>query len=414
MMLSRWRAPIDRALPAPGPLRRLAWGTMISAVGNGAWYTSWALFFTRSVHLTPSQLGVGMTAAGVCGVLCTPALGWLGDRVGARELFAVQLAVQGTAALGYAAVHGMALFMLVTGVAQMASSGSGGPRNALVLGLSGEHDRLEILGRLRAISHTGWALGAVIGGAIITVNARPAYLALLGLDGTSYAVYAALVAGVPHVHASALSGERTGIRVLADRPYVSLAGLMGVLALCWAMLSSGLPLWVALHTHAPRAISAVVVLISCAGIAALQVPVSRAITSPAGAARAAVASGGALAASCLLLALTAGRGAWPAVAVILLAAGLHLTGELLFVAASWGLSVPLMPADAPSEYQGAFATGEALALMAAPVLMTTLVAAWGQPGWFVLGAIFLLPAMAAVPTTRWALRTRPPDRVSSA
>ena len=36
---------------------------------------------------------------------------------------------------------------------------------------------------------------------------------------------------------------------------MSLAGLMGVLALCWTMLSSGLPLWVTLHTHAPRAIS---------------------------------------------------------------------------------------------------------------------------------------------------------------
>ena len=54
-----------------------------------------------------------------------------------------------------------------------------------------------------------------------------------------------------------------------------------------------------------------------------------------------------------------------------------------------------------------FATGEATALMAAPALMTTLVAGWGQPGWLVLGAIFLLPAAAAIPVTRWAVRTRP-------
>jgi hypothetical protein len=85
----------------------------------------------------------------------------------------------------------------------------------------------------------------------------------------------------------------------------------------------------------------------------------------------------------------------------------HTAGELVFVAASWGLSVPLMPADAPGEYQGVFATGEATALMAAPALMTTLVAGWGQPGWFVLAAIFLAPAAAAIPATRWALRTRP-------
>jgi hypothetical protein len=82
-------------------------------------------------------------------------------------------------------------------------------------------------------------------------------------------------------------------------------------------------------------------------------------------------------------------------------------GELLFVASSWGLSVPLMPHDAPGEYQGVFATGEATAVMAAPALMTMLVADWGQPGWLVLAAIFLVPAVTAIPATRWALRTRP-------
>jgi hypothetical protein len=92
--------------------------------------------------------------------------------------------------------------------------------------------------------------------------------------------------------------------------------------------------------------------------------------------------------------------------VLLAAAVVHVAGELLFVAASWGLSIPLMPPDRPGEYQGVFATGEATALMAAPALMTTLVADWGQPGWLVLAALFLLPAAAAVPVTRWALRTR--------
>jgi hypothetical protein len=241
---------------------------------------------------------------------------------------------------------------------------------------------------------------------VITIGDRSAYVALLALNGASYLVYAALVAAVPSVRVRVAGAARGRMRVLGDRPYVSLAGLMGVLALCWAMLSSGLPLWISLHTHAPRAISAVVVLISCVGIAALQVPVSRRVRAPHGAARAAVVSGGALAAACVVLAATDGDGTWPAVALILLAAGLHLAGELLFVAASWGLSVPLMPQDAPSEYQGAFATGEALALMAAPLLMTTLVAGWGAPGWFVLAGIFLLPAVTAVPATRWALRTR--------
>lgn len=100
-------------------------------------------------------------------------------------------------------------------------------------------------------------------------------------------------------------------------------------------------------------------LTSCVGIAALQVPANRRIKTPRAAALAGLAAGLALAGSCLLFALNAGR------------------------------SGPV-----------------AVALMAAPVLMTTLIAGWGQPGWLALAAIFLLPALAVIPVTGWALRTR--------
>jgi MFS family permease len=406
-MILRGRLSADRLCPDPWPVRRMACGTLVSAVGNGAWFTSWAVFLTRSVGLTPAQVGVGMTVAAVLGTALTPVFGWLGDRAGARETFTAQLLAQGAASLAFLAVDGMAVFLVVAAVAQIAASGTGGPRNALVLGLSDPADKLGVLGRLRAISHVGWAVGAILGGAVITIDARPVYIALLVLNAATYFVYAGLVRSVPRVPTPAGAGTRRRLQVVRDRPYMSLAGMTGTLALCWAMLSSGLPLWVARHTHAPRAISAVVVLVSSVGIAALQTRVSRGVTAPVRAARAALGSGVALAGACLLLALTAGLGGPVAIGLILGAAGMHLAGELLFVASSWGLSVPLMPADAPSEYQGAFATGESLALMVAPALMTTLVADWGQPGWVVLAFVFLVPAVAITPTTRWALRTRP-------
>ena len=387
----------------PGSLARLGAGTFCSAVGNGAWYTSWALFLTRSVGLSPAQVGVGMTIAGVLGLLSATPIGWIADRVGAREVFATLLLVQAAAALAYLAVGGLAAFVATACVAEAARSGNGA-RNALVLGLTPrEEDRLAALGSLRSISHFGWAIGAVAGAVIIGVDSRAAYVALLLLNGASYLAYAGLVASVPRV---ATTPERRGVRVVHDRPYVTLAGLMGVLALCWAMMSSGLPLWIALHTDAPRSLSAVIVVLNSLAIALLQVRVSRGIGSPAGAARGARLAGVLLAASCLLFAVTAGWGGAGVIAVLVAAGVVHTAGELLFVASSWGLSVPLMPADAAGEYQGVFATGEATALMLAPALMTTLVAGWGQPGWLVLAAIFLAPAAAAVPVTRWALRTR--------
>ena len=354
-------ARLARSLPGPGPLRRIAAGTLASSVGNGAWYTSWAIFLTHSVGLSPGEIGVGMTAAGAMGVLASTPVGRLADRAGARRTFRMLLLAQAAASMAFAGVTGMASFVVVASVAQIADSSTGGPRNAFVLELCGENERLAVLGHLRAISHVGWALGAAVGGVAISLNTRPAYLGVLALNGVSYLVYAWLAGSGPGRPAGAAptGASQAGppaapprMTVLADRPYVSLAALMGVLALCWAMLSTGVPLWVTLHTHAPRAISATVVLISALAIAALQVPANRGMRTPQSAGRGALLAGVALAGSCLLFAATAGLGGWPAIALMLGATALHVTGELLFVAASWGLSVPLMPPDAAGEYRG--------------------------------------------------------------
>jgi hypothetical protein len=181
---------------------------------------------------------------------------------------------------------------------------------------------------------------------------------------------------------------------------------MGVLALCWGMLSTGLPLWVTAHTQAPRWIVAVIVGLNSAAIAALQLRVSRSAGTPRAAARVAARAGAALALACALVAVTGGRGGLVAVALLLAAGAAHVAGELLFVSASWGLSLPLMPAGAPGEYQGMFATGEATAISVAPVLMTTLVVGEGAPGWLALAGIFAAAGTAATPATAWALRRR--------
>src|SRR3954465_12383199 len=387
-----------------GPVRRMALGALLTSVGNGAWYTSWAVFLTRSVGLSPAEVGVGMTLAGGAGILFATPLGHLADRVGPREVFGGLQVARAAACLAYLAVDGPVVFALVAGVGGAAGA-SGGARNALVCGLTSEEERMGVLGSIRSLNHLGWAAGAAVGALIIGIDSRPGYVALLGLDAATFLAYAIAVAGLPRVAPAPRRERGPRLAVLRDRPYVSLAALMGVLSLCWGMLSSGVPLWVALHTDAPRSVSAVIVLVNSLAIAAFQIRGARGIDSPLAAARAALWSGSALALSCLGFALTAGQGGAGAVALLLAAGVLHVAGELLFVAASWGLSIPLMPPDAPGQYQLVFATGEATALMAAPALMTMLVADWGQPGWLVLAAIFLLPAASAVPVTRGALRT---------
>jgi hypothetical protein len=195
-----------------------------------------------------------------------------------------------------------------------------------------------------------------------------------------------------------------------DAPFVALTAICGFLTLCWGLLSAGLPLWIAGHTRAPHALAGVIIFISSVAIAGLQVSFSRRVSTPRAASRAAVRSGLSLGVCCALIALSAGPAALPATGLLLGAGMAHIVGELWFVAASYGLSVPLMRADRPAEYQGVFATGEALAIMLAPALMTALIVPGGRGAWVALGLAFTLVGGSARPITTWALRTRPaPD-----
>ena len=144
------------------PIRRLAAGTLVSSLGTGAWYASWALFLTRSVGLAPTQVGLGLTLAAAAGLVAATPLGWLADRIGPREVYAAALAVQGAASLAYLQVHTYAAFLAVAATAELARGGAGGARNSLVVAIS--DDELGALGTLRSLSHVGWAIGA-LGGA---------------------------------------------------------------------------------------------------------------------------------------------------------------------------------------------------------------------------------------------------------
>jgi len=241
---------------------------------------------------------------------------------------------------------------------------------------------------------------------VIQLDTRAAYAALIGANALSFLGYAVAAARLPSVRALPPEPGAPRFGALRDGPYVALAAICGVLTLCWAMLSTALPLWVAGHTEAPRATSGLIVVVSSVAIAALQVRAARAATRPAAAARVAVLSGAALAAACVLFAVASGPAAHVAAALLLAGGIAHVAGELLFVAASWGLSVPLMPDGRAGQYQGVFATGQAAALAVAPLLMTAVVVGWGRAGWLALGALFVLATLPAPAIARRALRAR--------
>lgn len=399
-----------RARSLPPEIRRLAWGSFATQVGDGAWFTCWAVFFTRVLGFRAGTVGVVMTVAGAAALAGAAPLGRLADRVGPRGLFVALLVIGGVAMSAFTLVHSVWAFAAVACVETAANKGRGGVRDALVTGLARQRDeRLAALARMRALGQTGAGFGAAAGALVLTSGSRTLFVVLILANAGSFLAYAAVVASLPAVPAAESTGPRRSWAVLRDGPFLGLVAVSSVLTLCWGMLSAGLPLWITGHTRAPAALAGVVVLASSFAIGLFQQRFSAAGRSLRRSARAASWSAAALAATCALWAAAAGRG--PRLAMALLGAGavLHILGELLFVSASWGFVVALMPEHARGEYQGAASTGTAAAIMAGPVVMLALVVPHGTAGWLGLAAAFLAAGLAAYPLARaGGRRTAPP------
>lgn len=393
--------------PARAGLRRLLYGRGISAVGDGLWFTIWALYFTRVLGLAPTTVGLGMAAAGAVGLTVAVPVGALADRVDPRRLLVVLVLVRAAAMGAYLLVGTVPAFLVVTVVFVALADGGSAVRTVLVTALVAEPAaRVRALAGQRVAQHVGYAAGAGLGALVLAVDDPAAYRVAVVANAVTFLVLAVLVPPVPRPPERP-AAPRQGLRaVLRDRPYCALVGVTAVLSLCWAMLSTGLPLWLAGHTRLPVALSGAVVVLSSVGIALLQVPAGRLARTPPQAARTAAASGVVLAAACLLLATTDGGAGALAAAAVVVAGVLHLAGEVGYVAAAWALSLGYMREQDRGAYQGAAEAATATTQMVGPGLFTLALDGLGAGGWLLVAAVFLAAGAAVPPAARWAARTR--------
>jgi MFS family permease len=383
------------------------WGRGVSALGDGLWFTIWAVYFTHVRGLSAAAVGAVLAVGAACGMAAAVPLGALADRRGPRPVLVAVTAVRALAMAAYLVGGGPWWFLAVTVLFVTPANGGSAARTALVAALVRDHAaRMRALARQRVAQHVGYAAGAGLGALVLAADRPPVYQLAIAGNVVTFVVLVALTASVPAPPAAVTADRPPARRVLRDLPYVSVMGATAVLSLCWAMLSTGLPLWIAGHTELPLALSGVVVVISSVGIAALQVPATRLARTPSSAARTAVRAGAALAASCALLAATAGTARDWAAGLVIVAALLHLAGELGFVSAGWGLSVGLMPEDARGAYQGLTESTTAAVQIVGPGFFALALGA-GPAGWLLAAALFVAAAAPVPALTRWAMRTRP-------
>jgi MFS family permease len=387
-------------------MRRLAAAQLTNSIGDGAFYVTSALYFTRVVGLSATQVGLGLTIGWAVGFLTGVPLGHVADRRGPRAT-AILLAIATAAAISlFLFVRSFAPFVLAVCLYASAQCGLTAARQALLAGLVSPEMRTRTRAIIQAAVNGGIAIGAGLGGLALYFDTTAAYLAIFAMDAVTFLVCALILRPLPEVPPAPSTGPK--LAVLRDRPYTLLSLLNTIMLLHVPLITLATPLWIVQYTDAPRWMVSAILLVNTVSVVRFQVRVARQITSLRTATRSMRRAGLMLLVSCIAFALSAlGTSAWIAVGILLVAALVQAYGEMMQSAGAWEISFALAPPDKHGQYQGLFGNGLAVARVIAPLLLTTLIVAWGIPGWFVLGGIFLVTSLVIGPAVRWAERSRP-------
>ncbi|MCX5401987.1 MFS transporter [Streptomyces sp. NBC_00102] len=396
-----------------GPRRTLALATFISMIGNGLFMTGAALFFTRSVGLSVTQVGLAMGVAALVGLVAGVPAGRVADRHGPRETYLVIQCVQAAAMAALVLVHSFWAFVLTISLTQFAASAGAAARGPLTRGFAGPNPT-KYRSYLRATANLAGACGAVMAGVVVQVDTRGAYVALILANALSFLLCAAIVTRLPHLPpvrepepmsaSEAPSASQWG--VLKDLPYAVVTALDSLLSLQGHVLVFALPLWIVGHSQTPHWLIGACGVVNTLMVVAFQVRASRGVVDNASAGRGAVRSGVAFLLGMAAIAAAAGMPGWLAAVLIVAGVVVHTIGELWHAAASFELSFGLAPARAQGQYSGLQATGTGLASSLAPSVLALFCITWGVPGWLALGGVFVLAGLAMPSAVRWAEQSR--------
>jgi MFS family permease len=397
----------------------MAGATLVSTFGNGLFTTISALYFTRIVGLPIATVGVGLTVAGLFGVIASVRFGPVCDRFGSRSVLLVLLVCDALGTAITATVTTFVAFVVVVSLTTICDRGASTARAALYADALPPELRTPARAYLRAVTNVGIGAGAASAAIALHVDTRQAYVCAILVDAATFLAAAVILLGLPSSRSIRVDtddpepqhrrslGLRTGRNLaLRDRPYLLVTALCSVLALQFTVLEVGLPLWIVNHTNAPRVMISATLLLNTVFVVLFQVRAARRVTGVRSAGLISRRGALFLGAGWLLIAVCAGLPGWAAALVLIIAMLVETTGEVLTSASGWALSYDLAHDSQHGAYQGVFNGGWALSTMLGPLIVTGVVLPLGIAGWALLAAVFAVAGSAVVPATRWAERAR--------
>ncbi|BFU47380.1 MFS transporter [Krasilnikovia sp. MM14-A1004] len=395
--MTGWTGRLARFLPTTSAGRRMALVALVDSCGTGIFLTGSVIFLSRVAGLSAGQIGVGLSVAGIVGFASTVPIGVAADRIGARRMLVMLQVWRGAWFVAYAFVAAFPVYVVVACMLALAEKATG-PLNQAVVGAAvGTDDRVRTMATIRVVRNVGFSLGALAGTMIVGLGSDTGFRGIILANAASFFLAAFLLRRIPLVEpatAARRGGLWRGLASLRDGRYLALTGLNAILVIHMTMLSVGIPLLIVTRTPAPPQLAGVTVLVNTLLVILFQVRASRGCDDLTVAAHRMRWSGVALAASCLLLGLTAGAGVIVATVLVVAAVVLLAAGEMWQSAGSWGVSYELAPAERRAEYLSVFSLGSTAQSVVGPALLTTVVVPHGTLGWLGLGVLLLGTGLA--------------------
>jgi MFS family permease len=403
------RTRLQAYIPDRGAARTLTLATSIDAIGTGLFLAGAAIFFVRSIGLTPAQVGLGLSIGGAVGLVTTVPIGVLADRLGPRRLLVISQLWRAACLVGLVFVSDVTWFIVVAALMAIAETATPSLIQAVVASAVGTEGRVRNMAILRSTRNVGFSLGALLAVPLITAGSTLTLAAILLGNALSFLVAALILVRMP-VPRGAVARRQPGfLRVLVsftDWRYAGLASLNGVLSLHKTILVFGIPLWLIGATGAPAGLVAVLVFLNTVMAVVLQVPLSRHATVAGGAPRVLRLAGVMLAGCSVAIAAAAYVSPASAAVLLILATALMTLAELWQAGGGWELSYHFADTEREVQYLAVFSLGVAAQDVIGPALVTAAVIGAGTPGWIGLAAAFLVVTLLIGPTTSALERAR--------
>ncbi|MGC4111635.1 MAG: MFS transporter [Nocardioides sp.] len=416
--MSRLGTSLRRLIP-PTPLsRRLATQSLLFATAEGTFLTGSAVFFTEVVGLRAAQVGLGLTVAGVVSFLVAYPAGKLTDRLGPKRMWSAGAMVTALMFAAWPFIDSFVGYLVMVVVFEIVENAGGAGRNAYILDVMPEDERVATQAYMYSALNVGFTLGAIVGGIALAFDNltvmrwMPLFTLAIGLVN---AVFIARLPRAPHDIArasSASSGpkvEPVGRGPLHNVGWMLASLCNGTMWTNQVLLNVVIPLWLVQATDAPHWLLAWLFGTNTVLCIFLPAYTSRGVATLSDALRSVRISGVFFVVSCLITMATHSTAGFLTIFLVWLGHVAVTGAELYISGASWAFQAKLMDPARRGEYGGVAEVFSTLGGRWAPAAYTFLAMSWhpaGLPGagWLVIGGVAVLAVAGMHPSVRMAER----------